>query len=183
MRAAARLSILIFAVGACALACRSSQSGGALAGGALASGTLVAATSDGRVAAAPTGPVVILRAGGRALPFRVELATSEPQRERGLMYRNHLDPDAGMLFVFEREAPLTFWMKNTLIPLDMIFISGKRRIVGVVENAVPETETPRRVEGLSRYVLEIAGGMSRKLGISAESEVEFQGLPRDVLAN
>ncbi len=198
MRAAARLTILIFTVGAGATACRSGQSGGALAGGtlaggtlvggalaggALAGGTLVGATPDGRVAAAPARPVVILHAGGRALPFRVELAASEPQRERGLMYRNHLDPDAGMLFVFDREAPLTFWMKNTLIPLDMIFISSGRRIVGIVENAVPETETPRRVEGLSRYVLEIAGGMSRRLGISAQSAVEFQGVPGEVLAN
>ena len=178
MRAAARLAILICTVGGGATACRSGQSGGTLAGG-----TLVGATPDGRVAAAPAGPVVILHSGGRALPFRVELAASEPQRERGLMYRNHLDPDAGMLFVFDREAPLTFWMKNTLIPLDMIFISSGRHIVGIVENAVPETETPRRVEGLSRYVLEIAGGMSRRLGISAQSEVEFQGVPGDVLAN
>jgi hypothetical protein len=170
MRAAPRLAILLFTLGPTVAACRSGA-------------PLVGATPDGRVAAAPAGPVAIVHAGGRALPFRVELATSESQREKGLMYRNHLDPDAGMLFVFEREAPLTFWMKNTLIPLDMIFINGNRRIVGVVENAIPETETPRRVEGLSRYVLEIAGGMSRRLGISADGEVEFQGVPRDVLAN
>ena len=125
----------------------------------------------------------MVHASGRDLTFRVELATSEPQRERGLMYRNHLDSDAGMLFVFEHEAPLTFWMKNTLIPLDMIFIGSDKRIVGIVENAAPETETPRRVPGMSRYVLEIAGGMAGRLRISARNAVEFQGLPQDALEN
>ena len=93
------------------------------------------------------------------------------------MYRNHLDPDAGMLFIFDREAPLTFWMKNTFIPLDMIFIDDDRRIVGIVEDAVPETETPRRVQGESRYVLEIGGGLSRRLGIGKGGQVDFEGVP------
>lgn len=93
------------------------------------------------------------------------------------MYRNHLEADAGMLFIFDRDAPLTFWMKNTFIPLDMIFIDGERRIVGIVENAVPETETPRRVQGLSRYVLEIGGGLSRRLGIAPGGQVDFEGIP------
>jgi uncharacterized membrane protein (UPF0127 family) len=93
------------------------------------------------------------------------------------MYRNHLDPSTGMLFVFDRDGPLTFWMKNTLIPLDMIFIDRDKRIVGIVDNAAPETETPRRVQGQSRYVLEVIGGLSRRLGVEPGSLVEFQGLP------
>ncbi|MEO5767259.1 MAG: DUF192 domain-containing protein, partial [Polyangia bacterium] len=88
---------------------------------------------------------------------------------------------SGMLFVFDRDAPLTFWMKNTFIPLDMIFIGSDRKIVGIVANATPETETPRHVEGLSRYVLEISGGMSERWGVTAASTVEFRGMPAGVL--
>ena len=137
-------------------------------------------------AAATGAPTVILHAtaaGGRAIPVRVELALTGPQRERGLMFRNHLDPDSGMLFLFPSPAPLTFWMKNTLIPLDMIFIDSQRRIVGIVENAEPETETGRSVEGESQYVLEIGGGLSQKWGISAGSTVEFQGLAASAVPN
>ncbi|MBC8132707.1 MAG: DUF192 domain-containing protein [Deltaproteobacteria bacterium] len=204
MRAAGRLAVLISVIGLGVTACRSSRSGSPGLSGppGLGGPPAPAATAqviDGPARAAPYGPsggahspkdvtttggaVVVLNAGGRALPFRVELATSDATRERGLMYRNHMDADSGMLFVFEREAPLTFWMKNTLIPLDIIFIGSDRRIVGIVENATPETETPRRVDGVSRYVLEIGGGLSRKLGVTPGSTVEFQGIGRDVLSN
>jgi uncharacterized membrane protein (UPF0127 family) len=139
---------------------------------------------NGRSATPPPGPTatqappkVILHGepGGRAIPVRVELARTDSERERGLMYRNHLDPDAGMLFLFPRPAPLAFWMRNTLIPLDMIFIDPDRRILGIVENAAPETETARRVDGNSQYVLEIAGGLSQRWGVHAGSSVEFEG--------
>ena len=137
--------------------------------------------------AAATGtPTVILHATGggeRSIPVRVELALTGPQRERGLMFRNHLEPDTGMLFLFPSSSPLTFWMKNTLIPLDMIFIDSNRRIVGIVENAEPETETGRHVEGESQYVLEIGGGLSQKWGIGAGSTVDFKGLPASAIAN
>lgn len=143
----------------------------------------VAACQNARSPAAPAGstpgatsaPRVVLH-GTRAVPVRVEIARSDSERERGLMYRNHLDPDAGMLFIFERDAPLTFWMKNTFIPLDMIFIDHDRHVVGIVENAVPETETPRRVQGDSRYVLEVGGGLTRQWGIERGSAVDFEGV-------
>jgi uncharacterized membrane protein (UPF0127 family) len=169
MRAAVRLLILFSAIGGGGAACRNGQSG---------------SVPPGTVAAVPSGPVVILHAaGGRVLPIRVEVARTDAERERGLMYRNHLDPNAGMLFMFDRDGPLTFWMKNTLIPLDMIFIDRDKRIVGIVDNAIPETETPRRVEGQSRFVLEVGGGLSRRLGVAPGSVVEFQGLPSDARAN
>lgn len=115
--------------------------------------------------------------GGRTAAFRVELARTESEREQGLMYREHMDADAGMLFIFERAAPLTFWMKNTFIPLDMIFIGADRHIVGVVENAEPRTLSARRVDGISEYVLEINGGLSAKLGIHPGAAVDFSGVP------
>jgi uncharacterized protein len=121
--------------------------------------------------------VTLSAAGGRGVPFRVEVARSSAEREQGLMYRDRMASDAGMLFIFDRPAPLTFWMKNTFIPLDMIFIGSDRRIVGIVENAEPRTLTSRRVEGLAQYVLEINGGLSAKLGIQAGGMVTFGGVP------
>ncbi len=121
--------------------------------------------------------VEIAVGGGRSVPFRVELARTEPEREQGLMYRDRMDAGAGMLFIFERAAPLTFWMKNTFIPLDMIFIGADRHIVGIVENAEPRTLSARRVDGMSEYVLEINGGLSAKLGIRAGDAVVFSGVP------
>lgn len=162
MRSAARIALLLWTLVPALAACQNGRS---------------AAGPAGSGPAAANGPRVVLHSGTRSIPIRVEVARTDSQRERGLMYRNHLDPDAGMLFIFEREAPLTFWMKNTFISLDMLFIDEGRRIVGIVEEAVPETETPRRVEGMSRYVLEIGGGLSRRLGITKGGQVDFEGVP------
>jgi uncharacterized protein len=132
-----------------------------------------------RAPAAVATPVVVLQASGRAIPVRVELARTEAERSRGLMFRSRLDPDAGMLFLFPRPGRQMFWMKNTLIPLDMIFIGADRRIVGIVEEAVPGSLQSRGVEGESQFVLEIAGGLARRWGVSAGSAVEFQGVSTD----
>ena len=120
---------------------------------------------------------MVIQADGRAVPFRVELALTPEEHARGLMYRSHLDADAGMLFVFDDARVQRFWMKNTLIPLDMIFIAPDRRIAGVVENAAPETETERMVPARSQYVLEIGGGLAARLGIHAGELVEMHGVP------
>jgi uncharacterized protein len=136
------------------------------------------------IPAGATAPAsVVLHAGSREVPIRVELARTEPQRERGLMFRNHLEPEAGMLFLFPRPGPLTFWMKNTFIPLDMLFIDHERRVVGIVEDAVPETETPRGVPHDSQFVLEIGGGLARRLGVAVGSAVEFRNVHEDDIAN
>jgi uncharacterized membrane protein (UPF0127 family) len=119
---------------------------------------------------------VVVDTGERQLTFHVELARTEEERERGLMYRDHLAPDAGMLFLFERPALQTFWMKNTLIPLDMIFISSDRAIVGIVANAEPLTLTPRAVNEPSQFVLEIGGGLAARLGIRAGQRLELRGV-------
>ena len=120
----------------------------------------------------------MVQADGRPVPFRVEVALTPEEHARGLMYRSRLDPDAGMLFVFDEPRVQRFWMKNTLIPLDMIFIGADRRIAGVVENAAPETETERMVPARSLYVLEIGGGLSARLGIHAGELVEMHGVPQ-----
>ena len=119
-------------------------------------------------------PVVLVRPSGRPeLRVKVELARTEEETQRGLMYREKLAPDAGMLFLFTEEGPRTFWMKNTFIPLDIIFITHDRKVLGVAENCEPLTETGRRVPGRSQYVLEVVGGWARAHGVGAGTPVEF----------
>lgn len=133
--------------------------------------------------AASSSPVVELtvssESGKRLEQFTVELASTNEERSKGLMFRRELSPRKGMLFLFPEERKLSFWMKNTLIPLDMVFISKDWRVVGVVENATPLSEEPRGVDQDSQYVLEVAGGTAKRLGIKAGSIVTVAGrLPR-----
>jgi len=114
-----------------------------------------------------------LRGSDGDVSVRVEVVKTSTLRTRGLMFRRHLDDDAGMLFLFRRPEHQSFWMRNTLIPLDMLFIGADRRVVGVVENAEPETLTSRAVEGDSQYVLEVNAGFARRHGIGPGTRVEF----------
>ena len=96
----------------------------------------------------PRGPWVV----------QVEVARTDEERSRALMFRRDLPRDRGMLFLFEESADHGFWMHNTLISLDMIFIGEDRAVVGVVANAEPKTDTHRSVRRPSRYVVEVAAG-------------------------
>lgn len=108
--------------------------------------------------------LVIDTAGG-PLTFEVELALTPDQQQRGLMFRQKLGAKEGMLFDFGSPQPLSFWMANTLIPLDMLFIDGEGKIVRVHANAEP-LSTRAITSGVpARAVLEINGGASRLLGI------------------
>ena len=120
------------------------------------------------------GRVVFDLTKGKA-EFAVELAFSDAEHEHGLMFREHLDDDAGMLFVFSQQQHLAFWMKNTLLALDMVFVDDKGVVVGVVENAEPLTLTPREVKGDARFVLELNGGTARKRGIRAGQHMHIEG--------
>lgn len=115
--------------------------------------------------------------GAEPVTVRVELAITPEQRERGLMFRKHMEEDAGMLFVFEESEQLRFWMRNTYIPLDMIFIEPSLRVLGIVENAEPMTDTSRWVPGQSQYVVEVNAGFSRRHGLAQGTVVRFDGLP------
>jgi uncharacterized membrane protein (UPF0127 family) len=120
--------------------------------------------------------VELLPPGRPSFSVDVELARTAQERQRGLMYRKHLSADEGMLFLFEEPQQLTFWMRNTYVPLDMIFIETEMRVLGVVENAEPLTETSRFVPGQSQYVLEINAGLSREHGIGPGTLVRFIGV-------
>lgn len=109
--------------------------------------------------------------------FTVEIANTPETWEHGLMERASLAPNAGMLFIFPEMAPRAFWMMNTLIPLDMLFIDADRRIINIRENALP-CAAPRRCPTYTstapaKYVLEIPGGRARALGITAGDHIYF----------
>ena len=123
-------------------------------------------------------PQVTIEAGAGLLRIPVELATTHAQRQQGLMYRRDLKKGTGMLFIFEQQRVHRFWMKNTYIPLDMIFIGEDMTIAGIVHRATPETETARFVERPSRYVLEVNGGFAKAKGITPGDRVVFEGLTR-----
>ena len=103
--------------------------------------------------------------------FTVEIADTELARERGLMFRKELPPGRGMLFDFHRERQVGFWMKNTLISLDMIFIDGRGRIVSIAQDAKPMSEDVIMSGGQVRAVLEVDGGTVRRLGIAPGDRV------------
>lgn len=128
-----------------------------------------------KASAAPVEParVRLSPPGQDPVSVTVEVVETNEARQRGLMYRKHLAPDAGMLFIFEGEEHHTFWMHNTLIPLDMIFIKADWTVLGVVENATPLTDTLRSVPGDSQYVLEVNAGFSRRHGLQPGTRVDY----------
>jgi len=123
-------------------------------------------------------PKVHLSAPQGDIAVEVEIVSTSAQIERGLMYREHLPPDQGMLFLMKEEKNWPFWMRNTLIPLDIIYIAHDMTITGIVENAEPRTETLRDVGRPSLFVLEVNGGFSAAHKIAAGTKVQFEGVPR-----
>ena len=105
--------------------------------------------------------------------FSVEIADTEPEREKGLMFRKKLPDGQGMLFDFQREQDVSFWMKNTYIPLDMIFIQGNGRILRIAENAKPLSTDLIPSEGPVLAVLEVSGGTAHRLGIAPGDRVAY----------
>ena len=124
------------------------------------------------------GPRVVMTTPNGEAAVDVEVVATEPKIERGLMFRQHLPPDEGMLFLMKTQKDWTFWMRNTLIPLDMIFIRDDMTIAGVVENAEPKTDTLRSVGEVSHFVLEVNGGWTRSHGVIKNAKVRFENLPR-----
>ena len=120
---------------------------------------------------------IIETSDNRCLVLNIYLADTAEQHQRGLMFIDQMDEFEGMLFRYGREVMINMWMKNTHIPLDMVFIDDSARVVGVVHDAVPFTLGHRQVTGVSRYVLELNAGTARKFGIGRGSKVRFVRLP------
>lgn len=120
----------------------------------------------------PVSELAIVTSKARHV-FKVELAADDPSRTRGLMHRRSLAPDAGMLFDYGREVPgVAMWMRNTLIPLDMLFIKADGRILNIHERAVPHDLTSISAAGPVRAVLELNGGTVSRLGIRPGDRIE-----------
>lgn len=111
--------------------------------------------------------------------FHVELADEPAERALGLMHRQELSKSAGMLFVYEYPQKVAFWMRNTLIPLDMIFVDEAGRVVQIHENAKPLDTTHIRSETEVLAVLEISGGLASALGIKVGAELRHESMPQE----
>ena len=106
-----------------------------------------------------------------SVPLSVKLAKTEAQRRHGLMFTSHLSDWSGMLFTFETDAVRRFWMKNTQIPLDILFFDSSGSLVSLIRSAKPFSLALRESKGPARYVLEINGGLAAKMGIQPDAEL------------
>jgi uncharacterized membrane protein (UPF0127 family) len=125
---------------------------------------------------------VYLRGDWGQARFSIDVVDTPEARSRGLMFVENMPRMTGMLFVYEREQTVSFWMKNTLIPLDMIFADGRGVVQRVHENAVPQDVTAIPGGSNIQYVLEINGGLSEQLGIDAGTEMRHPSIANNVAA-
>ena len=119
----------------------------------------------------------LVTAKGRT-PFTVEIAATPAEQERGLMFRKSLAPDRGMLFIYKQPQEAAYWMRNTYIPLDILFIAPDGRVLSIARNARPLDETPIPSGGIISAVLEIAGGRAAQLGVLPGDKVVHRIFPK-----
>ena len=134
---------------------------------------LTACTSDNATPALTITGRFIAADQKELLPLTLEVARTPQARELGLMYRQELAADRGMIFIYPSERPRSFWMKNTLIPLDILYLDKDFTIVSLVENAVPHSLVSRTSQGHpAQYVIEIMGGLAAQKGITVGTKFE-----------
>jgi len=131
--------------------------------------------SSGTSAPSPSAARAKVHTAKGVAVVTLEVARTQAAHERGLMDRSELAPDAGMLFVFDQSSPHGFWMKNTLIPLDMLFLGDDGRVLSVVERK-PLTEDVTDGGVASRYVLEVNGGWARAHGLARGDQVTLENV-------
>ena len=132
-------------------------------------------TQPAPAAATATGPRVILPDG---FVLTVETVADDELRAQGLMFRDQLDPAAGMLFFFPQEGEYPFWMKNTRIPLDIIWIDANQRIAHIKHDVPPcrtEDCPSYPPNATAKYVLEVAGGGAKRHGLKVGDQLRFEG--------
>ena len=125
--------------------------------------------------------VIIHPQSGVPIHIAVEVADTQEKRQLGLMYRNELPAFGGMLFIFPQEGPLSFWMKNTPLPLDIIYINADLTIVHIAENTTPYSTATIPSKHPAKYVLEVNGGFCRQHDIVAKDRVEFSRVASKLL--
>jgi uncharacterized membrane protein (UPF0127 family) len=148
----------------------------------LLAAVVLAAMPASQAAATCTEDRVEIRGDFGTVRFRVVVADTPQERAQGLMHVPELPRMAGMLFVYERPESVAFWMENTLIPLDMIFADATGTVQRIHENAIPLDRTPIPGGDDIQYVLEINGGMSGQLGLSAGDEMRHPAITQDLAA-
>lgn len=159
---------LILALAAAALALTACSSRGPEG----ANGAVAAQPSLHPVSGLPVIPLTVTHAGKRHT-FRVELARTREEQARGLMFRTAMGPDEGMIFPVEPPRPLSFWMKNTVLSLDIIFIGTDGRILNIAANTTPYSEESVPSAGLASGVLELNAGRAAELGLAPGDKVKW----------
>lgn len=140
-------------------------SGASLLGGA------VTVPSSAKAEAPLAANSLQIRTAKATFTFTVEIADTDAKREEGLMFRTQMAPEHGMLFDFKREQPVYFWMKNTYLSLDMIFVRADGTILSIAENTTPLSEALVPSGGPVRFVFEVVAGTAKRLGITAGDRV------------
>jgi len=163
---AAGLALLITAVGCSPLAAGSTSAQGA------ATAAPGAELSVHPVSGLTVVPLTVTTASG-AHTFKVEVAATPGEQERGLMFRTVMGADEGMIFPMDPPRPAAFWMKNTVIPLDIIFIGADHKVLNIFANAVPYDLTPLPSKGDAAAVLELNGGRAAQIGLKAGDTVTW----------
>ena len=160
---------LIGVLGAALLSLTAACSPHAAAGGSAAPAALAAVHPLSGLAVIPLS----VTSAGKLHSFRVELARSDAEQEKGLMFRTAMGADEGMIFPMDPPRRAAFWMRNTVIPLDIVFIGSDHRILNIAANAVPYDERPLPSAGAAAGVLELNGGRAAQLGIGAGDKVDW----------
>lgn len=123
----------------------------------------------------PRSSIVISASSNACYRFDIHVAANDQQRQRGLMYVRHMDDRRGMLFVYPGDGVYSMWMKNTFIPLDMLFIRADGTISSIAHDTEPQSlKSVRSIEDV-RYVLELNAGISKRLGITAGDRMIWSG--------
>lgn len=125
------------------------------------------------VSGLPVVPLTVTTTGNRTHAFRVEVASTPQQQARGLMFRTAMGPDEGMIFPYAQPQVLSFWMKNTVLSLDIVFIGPDRRVINVADHAVPYSEASLTSDAPAIAVLELNAGRAAELGIVGGSKVDW----------
>lgn len=141
---------------------------------ALAAAMTLPLAACNQKAEGPSTVPLTIRDGDMVHQFTVEVAHTEAEQQRGLMFRTSLPADGGMVFPFAKPRFASFWMKNTLIPLDMIFVRADGSIDRIAENTIPESLEPVASGGEVSAVLELAGGTATRLGIDEDAVVTWK---------
>jgi uncharacterized protein len=136
---------------------------------------LLVALTIGREAPAGAAESLEFVTATGAHQFEIEVARTEREREVGLMYRRFMPRNHGMLFMFPSEQPVSMWMKNTYIPLDMVFVSRKGRVTSVARDAVPMSETIIPSGPPAFAVIELNAGAAREMGLDVGDQVRHRG--------